>query len=31
MWLDKEIYVKENVWEKVIIRKGKLAKHKYQN
>lgn len=31
LWLDKEIYVKGNVWEKVIIRKGKFAKHNYQN
>ncbi len=26
-WLDKEEYVVGNVWEKIIIRKAKIAKH----
>lgn len=26
-WLDNEIYITGNVWEKVIIRKAKVAKH----
>lgn len=30
-WLDKEIYVKGNVWEKVIITKANFARHNFQN
>ena len=27
-WLENEIYVKEKVWEKITIRKAKVAEHK---